>query len=212
MTLDTFFEKFDLFADAPDAVGKMRELVLELAVQGKLVAPSSNPDKHPAWLAFRKEISERVYSYDPGPPPFEIPEHWEWCVIDDVAKSCGQKTPDEKFTYIDVGSIDNTCGKFKPELNIVEAAKAPSRARKLALPGSVIYATVRPYLKNIAVIDKDFSPPAIISTAFAILHPLSFIESRYLFYWLRSSSFEREVSAYAKGVAYPAISDSDLKG
>lgn len=212
MTLDTFFEKFDLFADAPDAVGKMRELVLELAVQGKLVAPSSNPDKHPAWLAFRKEISERVYSYDPGPPPFEIPEHWEWCVIDDVAKSCGQKTPDEKFTYIDVGSIDNTCGKFKPELNIVEAAKAPSRARKLALPGSVIYATVRPYLKNIAVIDKDFSPPAIISTAFAILHPLSFIQSRYLFYWLRSSSFEREVSAYAKGVAYPAISDSDLKG
>jgi type I restriction enzyme S subunit len=37
MTLNTFFEKFALFADAPDAVGKMRELVLELAVQGKLV-------------------------------------------------------------------------------------------------------------------------------------------------------------------------------
>ena len=25
MTLETFFEKFDLFADAPDAVAKMRE-------------------------------------------------------------------------------------------------------------------------------------------------------------------------------------------
>jgi type I restriction enzyme S subunit len=37
MTLDTFFEKFDLFADAPDAVGKMRELVFQLAVQGRLV-------------------------------------------------------------------------------------------------------------------------------------------------------------------------------
>jgi type I restriction enzyme S subunit len=37
MTLETFFEKFDQFADAPDAVAKMRELVLQLAVQGKLV-------------------------------------------------------------------------------------------------------------------------------------------------------------------------------
>jgi type I restriction enzyme S subunit len=36
MTLDTFFEKFDLFADAPDAVGKMRELVLDWATTGQL--------------------------------------------------------------------------------------------------------------------------------------------------------------------------------
>jgi type I restriction enzyme S subunit len=37
MTLDTFFEKFALFADAPDAVGKMRELVLRLATNGHLI-------------------------------------------------------------------------------------------------------------------------------------------------------------------------------
>ncbi|MEN9676375.1 MAG: hypothetical protein RIS76_2271 [Verrucomicrobiota bacterium] len=36
MTLETFFEKFDQFADTPDAVAKMRELVLELAATGKL--------------------------------------------------------------------------------------------------------------------------------------------------------------------------------
>jgi hypothetical protein len=29
MRLETFFEKFDLFADAPNAVAKLRELVLE---------------------------------------------------------------------------------------------------------------------------------------------------------------------------------------
>ena len=37
MTLESFFEKFDLFADAPNAVAKMRELVRHLAVTGKLV-------------------------------------------------------------------------------------------------------------------------------------------------------------------------------
>lgn len=36
MNLDLFFEKFDLFADAPGAVAKMRELVLDWATTGKL--------------------------------------------------------------------------------------------------------------------------------------------------------------------------------
>lgn len=37
MKLETFFEKFDQFADAPDAVAKMRELVLELSATGRLI-------------------------------------------------------------------------------------------------------------------------------------------------------------------------------
>ncbi len=36
MKLETFFEQFEQFADAPDAVAKMRELVLEWAATGKL--------------------------------------------------------------------------------------------------------------------------------------------------------------------------------
>ncbi len=36
MTIETFFEKFELFADAPNAVAKIRELILRLAFTGKL--------------------------------------------------------------------------------------------------------------------------------------------------------------------------------
>jgi len=46
VNLETFFEKFELFADAPGAVAKMREMVLELAVQGKLVP--QDPEEEPA--------------------------------------------------------------------------------------------------------------------------------------------------------------------
>ena len=44
-SLHPFFSRFDQFADAPDAVAKMRELVLNLAVQGKLVErdPADEP-------------------------------------------------------------------------------------------------------------------------------------------------------------------------
>ncbi len=48
MTLETFFEKFDLFADTPDAVEKMRGLVTHLAVAGKLV--SNDPNEKPVGL------------------------------------------------------------------------------------------------------------------------------------------------------------------
>lgn len=45
MNIKTFFEKFEQFAEAPDAVAKLRELILQLAVQGKLVEQNSN-EKH----------------------------------------------------------------------------------------------------------------------------------------------------------------------
>lgn len=42
MTLETFFEKFNLFAEAPDAVAKMREVVLGMAASGRLCHAESN--------------------------------------------------------------------------------------------------------------------------------------------------------------------------
>ena len=41
MKLETFFEKFDQFADAPDAVAKLRGLLIHFAVSGKLVPNDS---------------------------------------------------------------------------------------------------------------------------------------------------------------------------
>jgi len=45
MKLETFFEKFDLFADAPDAVEKMRELILDLAIGGRLLRTSDSAER-----------------------------------------------------------------------------------------------------------------------------------------------------------------------
>ena len=78
--------------------------------------------------------------------------------------------------------------------------------------GTVIYSTVRPYLKNIAVIDEDFSPPPIASTAFAILHPWSGISSSYISSYLHSPSFVRYVESVQTGIAYPAINDKQFFG
>ena len=56
MRQEAFFEKFELFADTPNAVAKMRELVLELAIQGKLV--DQQLDDEPA-----AELLQRLINY-----------------------------------------------------------------------------------------------------------------------------------------------------
>lgn len=204
-------QHFESLADTPDAVPKLRSLILDLAVRGRLVPSAGTPNDDPQWLKFCADLDDP--DSGPGalpPPPFEAPGHWRWALLEEIAEPCGQKKPDAKFTYIDVGSIDNKRGVVTTDVQTLSPDEAPSRARKLVKLNSVIYSTVRPYLRNIAVIDRKFSPAPIVSTAFAVLHPAPFLNPSYLFYWLRSGPFQEEVETRMKGVAYPAISDSDF--
>ena len=45
MTPETFIEQFETFAEAPNGVAKLRELILQLAVQGKLVPQDVNDEQ-----------------------------------------------------------------------------------------------------------------------------------------------------------------------
>jgi type I restriction enzyme S subunit len=218
MTAETFFSNFGHLADAPNGVQKLRELILQLAVQGKLVP--QDPTDEPASvlleriksekrkLVAAKEIRDKkISSVDEA--LYELPESWSWVPIADICRDWGQKVPDKLFSYIDVSAIDNDRGVVAGPV-LTEAADAPSRARKLVQPGTVIYSTVRPYLLNIAVIDKVFDPEPIASTAFAIVHPLGGISSQYIFWFLRSPVFITYVESKMLGVAYPAINDSQF--
>jgi type I restriction enzyme, S subunit len=55
MKLETFFEKFDLFADAPEAVSRLRGLVLDLAAHGRLLHRTSRWERQ-ALMALTTKI------------------------------------------------------------------------------------------------------------------------------------------------------------
>ncbi len=193
--------------------------ILQAAVKGKLL-PQIAYDE-PATDLLQRIRAEKVRLMKEGnikkekplPPitgdeiPYDLPEGWMWCRLGEICYNSGQKKPDRKFTYIDVSSIDNLAGKLNNISHILEPDKAPSRARKLVQKGTVIYSTVRPYLNNVAIIDKDFEFEPIVSTAFAILHPCIGVLNKFLFYYLRSETFGRYVKEQMIGLAYPAIND-----
>ncbi|MFA6499755.1 MAG: hypothetical protein WCV64_10555, partial [Desulfurivibrionaceae bacterium] len=208
---------------SPHGIKKLRELILELAVRGKLVPQDSNDE--PASVLLEKITKEKARLVKEGKikkqkplteisadeKPFPLPDGWEWARLGEIGRDWGQKTPDSEFTYIDVSAIDNKVGCVQTP-NVLGASEAPSRARKLVKVGTVIYSTVRPYLKNISVIDQEYSPEPIASTAFAILHPLQQIPGRFISAYLRSPVFVRYVESVQTGIAYPAINDRQFGG
>ncbi|MFM2198812.1 MAG: hypothetical protein RLZZ505_2244 [Verrucomicrobiota bacterium] len=211
MTLETFFKKFDQFADAPDAVAKMRELVLELAVQGKLVEPPSTPETDREWLAFKKEISERIYDYDPGtPPPFDIPEHWEWCALAEVAYCrASAKVPPSAIRdadwVLDLEDIDGTSGKIIQFATFAERRSLSTKAAFEA--GDVLYSKLRPYLNKVVVAaSKGFCTTEIIP-----LRPVSFHVPGFLRIYLRSLTFLNYAAQKNYGMKMPRLGTKDLE-
>lgn len=208
--------KIDLYG-----IKKLREMILELAVRGKLVP--QDPNDEPASELLKRIAAEKaelvkqgkIKKQKPLPEiseeekPFELPEGWEWIQISEIGHDWGQKTPDEDFTYIDVGSINKEYGIIE-EPSILSAKDAPSRARKIVQKGTVIYSTVRPYLLNIAIIENTFFPDPIASTAFAIIHPYTAMNANFIYYYLRSPVFINYVESCQTGVAYPAINDKQF--
>ena len=216
------YEKLEQFnAKFPE---DMKKSILQYAIQGKLVEQrpeegtgeelyqqiQAEKQRLIAEKKIKKEKSLAEISEDEI--PFDIPESWKWCRLSSLTYNWGQKTPDKTFCYIDVGSINNISHTLNIENAVVEAKDASSRAKKIVQKGDVIFATIRPYLKNICIIDRDFPYEPIVSTAFAVMHCTTGLLNRYLYYYLLSPTFMRFANASdkSKGVAYPAIGEKDF--
>lgn len=200
---------------------KMKDSLLQAAIQGKLTEQlESDGDARELVADIQKEkerlIKEGKIKKEKALPeiaedeiPFDIPKNWCWVRLGTIMYNHGQKRPDSEFTYIDIGSIDNKANTLGSLTNILKPNEAPSRARKIVCEGDVIYATVRPYLHNICLIDRKIEPEPIVSTGFAVVCTPMPILNKYLFRYFLSSAFDSYANdnENSKGVAYPAIND-----
>lgn len=87
MKLEAFFEKFELIADAPNAVARMRELLIHLAVNGKLVP--NDPKEDPVALS----------AFEPPSEQAEFPPNWRCGLLGDAFTfEYGENLPAAKRT------------------------------------------------------------------------------------------------------------------
>ena len=203
-------------ADEPASVllERIREERAELVKQKKAKAPKGGESRifqgvDGSW--YEKKGKSNPICIDEE-IPFDIPESWEWGRLGSLVLNRNQMVPTEEFCYIDISSIDNKHQRLSGEETVIAPEKAPSRARKPVQLGDVIYATVRPYLHNACVIDREFSRMPIASTGFAAMVCVGGLSNRFLLSfmlspWFDSYANDREI---ATGIAYPAINDGKL--
>lgn len=91
-------DNLPLLAGAPNGIKKLRELILELAVRGKLVP--QNPNDEPASELLKRIAEEKARLVAEGKikkqkplaeigeeeKPFELPEQWQWVRLGEIAE------------------------------------------------------------------------------------------------------------------------------
>ena len=190
---------------------RIKTRILSLAFNGLLV-DYSNKSK-------QNTILDRIHNEQKAYNPVmdderlvSVPSYWNWSRLAYLTYNHGQTIPIDDFCYIDVGTLDNVHHRLAAKENHVTAKEAPSRARKNIEFEDVLYSTVRPYLHNICIVDKEFSKTPIASTAFCVMHARKeVLLYKFLFYWLLTSEFDKYSNGDpSKGALYPAIGEKDL--
>ena len=232
----------ELYALNSNIKEQLKKSILQYAIEGKLVQQDSNDEPASVLLERIREeknklIAEGKIKKDKNESiiyrrdnsyyekcgsktlcideeiPFEIPNDWGWIRLGKLTYNHGQKKPNCDFCYIDIGSINNKLHKLNENEVVINVDKAPSRARKIVEFGDILYATVRPYLHNMCIMNRNFSLEPIASTGFAVLTCHSNYLNEFLFMYMMSPVFDQYANKNenSRGVAYPAINDSKLR-
>ena len=142
--------------------------------------------------------------------PFELPDEWTWC----RGASCflpmeSRKPSSSHFKYIDIDSIDNKHQAIR-EAKITETAKAPSRASRAVFDGSILFSLVRPYLKNIALVDSS-NADSIASTGFYIATSNGVFIPKFLYILMISAYVVDGLNQFMKGDNSPSINKDNIE-
>jgi len=119
------------------------------------------------------------------------------------------RSPESEFDYIDVSSVSNETLKIE-ETQRLKGKDAPSRARRLVRENDVLFATIRPTLRRIAIVTKELDEQ-VCSTGYFVLRTKAELDFRFVFYFLQTADFMGAMEKLQKGASYPAVSDGDIR-
>lgn len=229
MSPRTLLDHFDLLAEAPGGIARLRELVLHLAVRGKLVA--QDPADEPASKLLKRIAKERarlvkegkIRAGKPLPPvgedeaPFEVPEGWVWCRLGDVTSKIGAgSTPlGGARAYVPVGTMFlRSQNVWNDGLRLEDVARINSETHARmsgthVSGGDLVFNITGASIGRCAKVPRDFES-ANVSQHVSIVRPtLPEIQS-YLHLALISNDVQDQVHAQEVGISREGLSVGKL--
>ncbi len=199
-----FFQHFATFASAPDGIPRLRELILQLAIQGKL--GTQDPRDEPANVLMKKikrerNLSEKVpktkreHNIEPinkDEEPFAIPKNWEWLTLGSLGSTQTGTTPlkgdyasyGNDYPFIKPADIFSNSVNYQNEGLSKEGVEKYGR---VAPKNSILMVCIGTIGKcNVIFQECSFNQQINSIT------PYSPINSILLLYFMRSSYFQSE--------------------
>ena len=139
---------------------------------------------------------------------------WEYKKLGEVCRKSNNIKWDDvpndaSYRYIDLTSVDRSdlC-IHNPQY--IKKDNAPSRAKQIIKAGDIIFATTRPTLRRVSIIDEKYDGD-ICSTGFCVLRPNVDVKSKLIFYALLEDGFYKYIEPLQTGANYPAVTDNIVK-
>ena len=193
----------------------LKQKILDLAIRGKLVL--QDPNDEPASVLLERIRAEKERLVAEGKikrsktttdnrhyekMPFEIPNSWEWCKIEDFAYVASGSTP-EKSAFVDSGipylKMYNLKNQkidfdFKPQYIKGEVHNGKLQRSRTEV-GDLIMNIVGPPLGKLAIIPSSL-PQCNFNQAAVLIRPFAFKDTlvKFLFYYLSQMSEINSIS------------------
>ncbi|WP_407207859.1 restriction endonuclease subunit S [Citrobacter portucalensis] len=197
-------------------IKKLRELILELAVRGKLVPQDPNDEPASVLLeriaAEKSELVKQGIIKKPKPlpeiseeeKPFELPEGWEWVRLGFISNYgfCDKAEPEDVTpdTWIlELEDIEKVTSKL---LNKVTFTERPFKSSKNRFSqGDVLYGKLRPYLDKVIVANE----PGVCTTEIIPITSYGNIYPEFLRLLLKAPNFIIYANSSTHGMNLPRL-------
>ncbi|MBA6092779.1 restriction endonuclease subunit S [Pseudomonas monteilii] len=211
-------DNLPLLAGAPNGIKKLRELILELAVRGKLVP--QDPSDEPASELLKRIAEEKVRLVAQGKIkkqkplagveeaalPFELPVAWVWARLGEITNFGTtikkDEIPDDAWV-LDLEDIEKDTSRLLQKARFYERNSLSDK--NSFAKGDVLYGKLRPYLNKVLVAEDDgFCTTEILP--FRCHGPFV---AHYFMVALKSPYFLSYVNAKSYGMKMPRLGTED---
>jgi type I restriction enzyme, S subunit len=216
MDAQQFLAEFRHIISAPEGVQRVRELILQLAICGRLTQRVMNDTPATVLLAENQAAQMDLLSkkemkrqYAPAvvamnDSPWTLPEGWLWCRLGQVTNY--GEAPKVEYTDVDTDTwvleLEDIEKSTSTLLRRVRAKDRKFQSTKNRFKkGAILYGKLRPYLDKVIIADES----GVCTTEIC---PITFfvgIEAPYLRWYLKSPFFVSYASNATHGMNLPRL-------